>query len=119
MGKKDATSRIVKGNNTTKQPYSNQESQLFFNTRQITPSPEVQRTPLRQEAQQPVPEIRLQTTTDILLAAILQELRTQNLIELSKLQDQQEKEQEELQAAKEMQERDNARFEEIRQSMYL
>ncbi|WP_256593770.1 hypothetical protein [Legionella feeleii] len=41
------------------------------------------------------------------------------MIELAKLQAEQEKEQKELQDAEEMQARDEARFEGIRSSMYL
>ncbi|MCL9685354.1 hypothetical protein [Legionella maioricensis] len=116
MGK---NARQKNGNNKVKQPYSNQESQLFFNQRQITPPSETQEVQRTQEIQQPVQAISLHTTTDFLLAAILEELRTQNLIELMKLKTQQEHEQEELQAAEKMQEQDNARFEEIRHSMYM
>ncbi|VEH36983.1 hypothetical protein [Legionella sainthelensi] len=41
------------------------------------------------------------------------------MIELVKLQAQQQQEQEELEAAEKMKEEDNARFEEIRNSMYI
>ncbi|WP_267313910.1 hypothetical protein [Legionella antarctica] len=41
------------------------------------------------------------------------------MIEFIKIKDQQEQERDELQAAKEMQEHDSERFEELRQSMYI
>lgn len=76
-----------------------------------------------QEAQEvePVEELRLETTTDILLFAIWKELKTRNVIKLAKHQAEQEKEKEqkELQDAEEMQALDEARFEGIRSSMYL
>ncbi|KTD44347.1 hypothetical protein [Legionella parisiensis] len=104
----------LKNGNRSKQPDSNSRSQRFFNQKKITPSLEMQGAQKTQHPQ----EISLQTTTDILLAAILQELKTQNMIELLKLKTQQEQEQEELQAAEKMQEQDQARFEEIRHTMY-
>ncbi|MGM9453485.1 hypothetical protein ACTAZI_09140 [Legionella bozemanae] len=113
MGKKE-NARLKNGNNKSIQPDSNPRSQRFFNQKQITPSSEMQGA---QKTPQPQ-EISLQTTTDILLAAILQELKTQNMIELMKLKTQQEQEQEELHAAEKMQEQDQARFEEIRHTMY-
>lgn len=113
MGKKE-NARLKNGNNKSKQSDSNPRSQRFFNQKQITPSSEMQGA---QKTQQPQ-EISLQTTTDLLLAAILQELKTQNMIEFMKLKTQQEQEQEELHAAEKMQEQDQARFEEIRHTMY-
>ncbi len=118
MGK-DAHSRLVNGNHTTKQPYSNQRSTQFFNKKETAPPAEVPKRKPRPEVQAPAQEIRLRTTTDFLLAAILDELKMQNTIELMKLKAKQEQEQEELQAAKEMEERDKARFEEIRPSLYM
>ncbi len=114
MGKKAANSQQ---NGKTKQP--NQGSLHFFNPEPITPSAEVSPIQQTQQVKQPVPEIKLQSTTDILLAAILQELQTQNMLALMKIKDQQEQKREELQAAEEMQEHDNERFKEIRQSMYI
>lgn len=128
MGSKKANSRVMNGINKTEQPYSNQGTQLFFNQRPTTPATAaatvVQEAQEVQEAQpmqeiQPVQEISLQTTTDILLFAILQELQTHNMIELTKLKAEQEKEQKELQDTEEMQELDAARFQEVRSSMYL
>lgn len=124
MGNKKANSRVTNGINKTEQPYSTQGTQLFFNQRPINPAAGVQEAQEVQENQpmqeiQPVQEISLQTTTDILLFAILKELKTRNMIELTKLQAEQEKEQKELQDAEEMQELDEARFEEVRSSMYL
>ncbi|MCE0722531.1 MULTISPECIES: hypothetical protein [Legionella] len=113
MDKKEK-SRLKNGNNKSKQPDSNSSSQRFFNQKHIIPSSEMQGA---QKTQQPQ-EISLQTTTDLLLAGILQELKTQNMIELMKLKTQQEQEQEELQAAKKMQEEDEARFKEIQYTMY-
>lgn len=118
MAQRSTETSLTNGNNKTKNPYSDKGSQLFFNQKQISPSSEIQETPKTQEVKQPTKEISLQTTTDILLAAILQELKTQNMLELMKLKAQQEQEQEELQAAEEMKKRDNDRFEEIRLSMY-
>ncbi|CEK09613.1 hypothetical protein [Legionella hackeliae] len=116
MGKKDANTRIVHGNNKTKQPYSNQETQLFFNQKQKPSSTEVQ--PFK-EIQPPAQEIKIETTTDLLLVAILEELKTHNMIELMKLKTQQEQEEKELQATQNRQAQDNTRFEEIRSTMYL
>ncbi|ASQ47088.1 hypothetical protein [Legionella clemsonensis] len=113
MGKKNANSRRVHANGT-KQPYSNQEILRFFNQKPITPAAKQ-----IQEGQQAVQKIKLETTTDILLVAILEELKTRNRIELMKLKSKQDQEQKELQAAKKMQEHDQARFEEIRPFMYL
>ena len=90
-------------------------SPLFFN--QTPPSTEIQETP-KKEIQQPTQEIKLQTSTDFLLAAILQELKTQNMIELMKLKAQQEQEEVKWHKAQEMQEQDKARFEAVRNSMY-
>ncbi|MFW2534190.1 MULTISPECIES: hypothetical protein [unclassified Legionella] len=130
MGNKKVTSRPVNGITRPEQPYTNQGTQLFFNQRPTPPALEaghhheaqqIQEIQPVQEAQQvePVEELRLETTTDILLFAILKELKTRNVIELAKLQAEQEKEQKELQDAEEMQARDEARFEGIRSSMYL
>ncbi|PWY57636.1 hypothetical protein DGG96_00645 [Legionella qingyii] len=119
MGKKATSTRLANGNNKAQKPYSNQDSQLFFNQNPMPPSPEIQETQKNEKIQHPIQEISIQTTTDILLAAILQELKTQNMIELMKLKAQQEQEQEELLAAEKMQEHDDARFDEIRTSMYI
>lgn len=118
MGRNATNSRLKNGNNKIKQSYAKQDSPLFFNQKQTPQSSGIQKAAKTQKIQQPVQEISLQTTTDILLA-ILQELKTHNMIELMKLKAQQEQEQEELQAAEKMQEHDDARFEEIRKSMYL
>lgn len=118
MGK-TAKSVLNNGTNTPTQPYSNQESQLFFNQKQKAPPTEIQETKENQNPeQQPTQEVTLQTTSEFLLAAILQELKTQNMIELLKLKEQEERKQKELQLAEKIQERDKARFEEIRHSMY-
>lgn len=121
MGKNNATSRAVNGNNT-KPTYSNQgkqpanlEKQRFFNQNPKVPAAEMQ----LEEVQQPAQKINLETTTDILLVAILEELKTRNMIEIAKLKIKQEHKQKELEAAKKMQEAENARFEEIRPSLYL
>ncbi|WP_061832996.1 hypothetical protein, partial [Legionella pneumophila] len=106
------------GDSQTKQAYTNQASPLFFSQKQITPSSGTLETKKPQEGKQPTQEISLETTTDILLAAILQELKTQNMIELMKLKAQQEQEQEELETIEAMKEKDDARFNEIRQTMY-
>ncbi|WBV63681.1 hypothetical protein PGH43_02370 [Legionella pneumophila 130b] len=45
-------------------------------------------------------------------------MKTQNMIELMKLKAQQEHEQEELETIEAMKEKDDARFNEIRQTMY-
>ena len=130
MGNKKVTSRAVNGITRPEQPYTNQGTQLFFNQRPTPPAldaghhqeaQQIQEIQPVQEAQEvePVEELRLETTTDILLFAILKELKTRNVIELAKLQAEQEKEQKELQDAEEMQARDEARFEGIRSSMYL
>ncbi|WP_367606110.1 hypothetical protein [Legionella sp. W05-934-2] len=71
------------------------------------------------EKQQPVQEIKVQTTVEYLLAAILQTLETRNKIELMKLQIQAEQEKMESELAQKMEEADNARFEEIKPSMYI
>ncbi|WP_392538481.1 hypothetical protein [Legionella sp. 227] len=118
MGKKDTNVAFVNGNNKRKQPDTHQKSQLFFHQKQRSPS-SLQKTQNPQEGQQPIQEISLQTTTDFLLAAILQELKLQNMIELSKLKAQQQQEEAEKQAAEEMQEQESNRFEEIRNSMYI
>ncbi|WP_454782607.1 hypothetical protein [Legionella sp. WA2022007384] len=118
MGRKATNARLANGNSKAKKTYSNQEAPLFFNQKPIPTSSEIQETQNTQEIQQPVQEISLQTTTDFLLAGILQELKTQNMIELMKLKAQQEQEQEELQTAEKLKEHDNDRFNEIRTSMY-
>ncbi|KGP62889.1 coiled-coil protein [Legionella norrlandica] len=118
MGKNAINSRLKNENSQTKRPYPNQGSQLFFNQKQITPSSETKEAPI-QEIKKPVQEINLQTTTDILLAAILQELKTQNMLKLMELKTQQEHEQEELQAVEKIQEQEKTKFEEIRQAMYI
>lgn len=122
MGKNAANTRQQKGSTPTKQPYSNQESELFFSTpkRSTNPTSEVQPQRKKQKTahHEPTQELTLNTTTDILLAGILQELRTKNTIELMKLKAQEEQEQKELDAAEKMQEEDKAHFEEIRYSMY-
>ncbi|KTD69397.1 MULTISPECIES: hypothetical protein [Legionella] len=121
MYKRDTNARLVNGKNKTNQPDSHQRTPLFFNQKQKAPSAqkEAPKKPGAQQQPQPVQEISLQSTTDFLLAAILQELKTQNMIELMKLQTQQEQEQAEKEAAEKMQERDRARFAEIQPSLYL
>ncbi|CEG56274.1 hypothetical protein [Legionella fallonii] len=118
MGKNATDTQLKKGNEKSIQSYSNQGSPLFFSQQHTPPSTEVQKTERTQETQQPAQEINLQTTTDILLAAILQELKTQNMLALMNLKIQQEQEQEKLQEAEKMQEHDSARFEEVRYTMY-
>lgn len=115
---KDAAN-VQNGTNKTTQSYSNKESPLFFNKKQTAPSTEIQESQKNQETEQPTQEISLQTTTDLLLAAILQELKTQNMLELLKLKEQEEQKQKELQLAEKIQKRDQARFEEVRHSMYM
>ncbi|KTC80964.1 hypothetical protein [Legionella cherrii] len=119
MGKKATNVPHVNGNNKRKQPDAHQKSQLFFNQKQRAPSSTLQKTQTPQEVQHPIQEIRLQTTTDFLLVAILQELKVQNMIELSKLKAQQQQEEAEKQAAEKMEEQESTRFEEIRNSMYV
>jgi hypothetical protein len=118
MGK-PAKKVLNNGTNRPTQPYSNKESQLFFNQKQNTPPPEKQEAKENQQPEQPAQEVTLQTTSEFLLAAILQELKTQNMIELLKLKEQEEQKQKELELAEKMQARDKARFEEIRHSMYM
>ncbi|HAT8858277.1 TPA: hypothetical protein JBE16_07410 [Legionella pneumophila subsp. pneumophila] len=118
MSNKAKNTHLKNGDSQTKQAYTNQASPLFFSQKQITPSSGTLETKKTQEGKQPTQEISLETTTDILLAAILQELKTQNMIELMKLKAQQEQEQEELQAIETMKKKDDARFNEIRQTMY-
>ncbi|MCW8387441.1 hypothetical protein OQJ18_12670 [Fluoribacter dumoffii] len=118
MGKKNANARQTNGQNNTKQSNSH-SSQLFFNQKQKAPPLELQTTQTPQEMQQPPQELILETATDVLLAAILQELKTQNMIALLKLKAQKEQEQEEMQAAEKMQEEDQAHFKEIQSSMYV
>ncbi|HAZ7574223.1 hypothetical protein OQJ02_11990 [Legionella sp. PATHC032] len=118
MSNKAKNTHLKDGDNQTKQTYSNPGSPLFFSQKQISPSSGTLETKKTQEGKQPTQEISLETTTDILLAAILQELKTQNMIELMKLKAQQEQEQEELETIEKMKEKDDARFNEIRQTMY-
>ncbi|KTD08321.1 hypothetical protein [Legionella jamestowniensis] len=119
MGKNNANSRAVNGNkppysNQGKKP-SNQDKQRFFNQGPKVPIAKMQ----SQEVQQPIQQIKLETTTDFLLVAILEELKTRNMIEIAKLKAKQEQKQKELAAGKKMEELNNARFEEIRPSLYL
>ncbi|KTD14523.1 coiled-coil protein [Legionella gratiana] len=118
MTKKSTNTRQKNGTHQTNQPYSNKDSQLFFN-QHPSHSAGIKKTRKRQKEQQPTQEIKLETPTEILLAGILEELKTQNMIELIKLQAQQEQEKEELETAEKMQEEDKARFEEVRNSMYI
>lgn len=60
----------------------------------------------------------MQTPSDFLLAAILQELKTQNTRALIQLKVQQEKEQVKLQEVEKQKKKDDERFEEIRYLMY-
>lgn len=78
-------------------------------------------TPSQHSQQVQRPDAKAHTTsqTEILLAAILQELKTQNMIELIKLQAEKDKEQEEIELAEKMQTEDKERFERVRSSMYL
>lgn len=109
-------SNVAYGENKKNPTASTQNSPGFFNQRQQTAPLETRETPQKQAA---VRELNLQSTTDFLLAAILEELQKQNMIALMKLKVKQEKEQEELQAAEEQQARDDERFAGIRSSMYL
>lgn len=113
MGKSATDTRaVINGDKKGKQPASNHGAPLFFNQRPISPTSETAGT------QQPVQQIHLETNTEFLLAAILEELKTRNMLALMKLKLKQAKEQEELQTSEEKQAEDAARFEEIRPSMY-
>jgi ATP-dependent 26S proteasome regulatory subunit len=122
MGKNAAKTRQQKGSTQSQQPYSNQESELFFNKSKRHASHSLNMQPTRKkqktEHSEPTEEITLNTTTDILLAGILEELRTQNMIAIMKLKAQEVQEQKELEAAEKMQEEDKVHFEEIRHTMY-
>ncbi|WP_115708576.1 hypothetical protein [Legionella sainthelensi] len=118
MTKKAANTRQKNGAHKTNHPYSDKDHQLFFNQRSPHSSG-IKKTRKTKNEQHPTQEIKLETPTEILLAGILEELKTQNMIELVKLQAQQQQEQEELEAAEKMKEEDHARFEEIRNSMYI
>lgn len=107
-----------KEKNKTKNSHSNQSSPLFFNQKQEAHLSE--KPPKKQKTQQqPLQEIKLESTTDILLAGILGELKARNEIEVMKLKIQQELEQMELQAAEQSKKEDEERFEEIRNMMYI
>lgn len=118
MGKNNTKSHQQNGNEKTTALYSNQESQLFFNQRSTPKTSEIQETENKLDTQQPPQEINLQTPSEILLAAILQELKTQNMLTIMQLKVQQEKEQDKLQEVKEQKKRDDERFETVRYSMY-
>lgn len=114
-----STARMEMKNENTKQLASNQASPLFFNQKpQASNSPDIP-LPTELEEQPPPEQLILQSTTDILLAAILKELKTHSMIELMKLKVKQEQEQEKLTAAEEVKEREDAHFEELRNSMYM
>ncbi|QEY52745.1 hypothetical protein [Legionella longbeachae] len=118
MTKNAANTRQKNGAHKTSHPYSNKDHQLFFN-HHSSHSSGIKKTRKTKKEQPPTQEIKLETPTEFLLAGILEELRTQNMIELVKLQAQQQQEQEELEAAEKVKEEENARFAEIRNSMYL
>lgn len=105
----DATSRTA---DKSKQPSHNPPS--FFNP--TASSQAKKRT--RIETAPPAQETRL-TTTELLLAGILEELRTRNQIELMKLKMVDEREQAETEAAETIAAEDKEHFEsEIRSRMY-
>lgn len=123
--KSDSNARVEKEDTKSKQPVSNQVSSLFFSQKQNTlknsnatnaSPPEIQGS---QEIQQPSEKLTLNSTTDILLAAILKELQTHTMIELKKLMAQQEHDQDELKAAETLKEQESERFDTIRNSMYM
>lgn len=118
MGKHSTKSNQQNGNEKTITPYSSQESQLFFNQRSIPKASEIQKIENELTPQQPAQEINLETPTEKLLAAILQELRTQNMLTIMQMKIQQGKEQEELQEIEEQQKKDDERFEKVHYSMY-
>lgn len=105
----DATSRSAdKSKQTSHNPPS------FFSP---TISSQAKKRP-RPETAPPTQETRL-TTTELLLAGILEELRTRNQIELMKLKMAEEKEQAETEAAEAIAAKDNEHFEsEILSRMY-
>jgi hypothetical protein len=122
MGKGDSNARVTKED---KKPVPLSNSQLFFNQR-LTPTT-TNNQPSNVQSMQPPPEateqqalepLALNSTTDILLAAILKELKTQNMLKLLELQKQQEQENQELSEAEEKQDKENERFENVRYSMY-
>ena len=117
MGKGDSNARVTKVDDKPA-PLSN--SQLFFNQRQNTtnnqPSTEQAIQPPQAPEQQALEPLTLNSTTDILLAAILKELKTQNMLKLLELQKQQEREEKESSEAEELQEKENTRFQHC--SMY-
>lgn len=118
MTKKAANTRKKNGDHKTTHLYSNKDHQRFFN-QHSSHSSGIKKTRNTKKEQHPTQEIKLKTPTELLLAGILEELKTQNMIELVKLQAQQQQEQEELDAAEKMKEEDNARFEEVRNSIYI
>ena len=120
MGKKNATTSTVSGAKETSQGASHQTTPAFFNQKPKNPNSTVVRQRTARQEVEPAPEeLRLVTTTDVLLAGILKELQTHNAIEFMKLNAQEQKELAEQQANKEIEERDKARFEEIRHSMFM
>lgn len=117
MGKKATTAHPQNGKNEKHESYSKKGAPIFFNPKQAITSSKIQK-PTKAGERPPTMEVRLENTTDILLAGILEELRKQNMIELVKLEAQQEQEQKEQESAVKIQEQDEARFEEIRHTMY-
>ncbi|RUR12052.1 hypothetical protein [Legionella sp. km772] len=103
---------------TDKSKHPSQSSPGFFNPTVSSNA----RKRKRDEAAAPPPttrEIRL-TTTEFLLMSILEELKLRNQIELMKLKIADDKEQAEMEALKEKEERDQAHFEsEIRPAMFM
>ncbi|STY28261.1 coiled-coil protein [Legionella wadsworthii] len=117
MGKKAINNQQKNGTIEKQESYSQKGAQLFFNPKQAITSSKIQKA-AKTKDRPPVHEIRLENTTDILLAGILEELRKQNMIELLKVNAQLEQEQKEQEAAEKVQEQDAARFEEIRHTLY-
>lgn len=106
----DATSR-----STDKSKQTSHNPPSFFS---LTVSSQAKKKP-RMETTPPTQKTRL-TTTELLLAGILEELRTRNQIELIKLKRAKEKEQAETEAAETMAAKDKEYFEsEIRPRMYV
>ncbi|CDZ76577.1 hypothetical protein BN59_00851 [Legionella massiliensis] len=91
--------------------------QSFFNQKPQAAPLETRETPQKQKPAER--ELNLQSTTDFLLAAILEELQKQNMLLLMKQMAKQAKEEAKEQAAAEEQARDDERFAGISSSMYL
>lgn len=113
-----STARMEMKNDNTKQLTSNQASPLFFNQKpNVSNTPDI---PLsdQQDVPHPPEQLILQSTTDILLAAILQQLKMLTTLQVIAIKKQEEQEQDELKAADESKEVDNARFNNC-SSMYI